>query len=63
VAGVRVTSDRAGIFRIPAVPPGSHRIAVAAAGYLTASATIALDAGDRATPTYALTRAVPARRR
>jgi hypothetical protein len=60
---MRATTDRSGIFRIPAVPPGSHRIAIAAAGYRPVSAAISLDAGDRSTPTYALTKAVPARRR
>lgn len=44
--GIRVTTDAAGAFRLPAIPAGTHRFQVSRIGYVTNRQTIELAPGD-----------------
>lgn len=60
----RIATDRAGVFKVPDLRPGSHRIVISAGGYEAATETVTLRASDRAVHTFTLAKAAaPSRRK
>ena len=59
----RTATDAAGLFRVPALRQGPHRIRIRAAGYRPASEAITLGPDDRTTSTFTLIKAATPSRR